>query len=635
MKVSVIIVNYNVRDYLRQCLISVKRALNEIGDDGEVIVIDNCSLDGSIKMLEEEFKWVKLIKNSENLGFSRANNQGIKIAQGEYILLLNPDTIIPEETFKRLIEFMDNNLEAGAVGVKLIDGKGKYLPESMRGFPDPKTSFFKITGIYKLFPNSATINRYYLGNLDKTKINEIEVLSGSFMFIRKKIFDEIGLLDERFFMYAEDIDLSYRIREKGYKIFYYPYISVVHYKGRSTKKTSLDYLKLFYSAMLLFINKYYEKKGNQFYVLFLKTAVFLRASLSAFKNLIRKIIEPLVDFVIIYFIFLSITFIWQWFNFQTLNFYPINFYKYILTFWALVVVSVLYYFGIYLKNFKKNDLIKGLILSSVLLLVSYALFSESIRYSRAILIIGILLLFFIFLPLKIYFISPIIFGRKNYNCLLVSNEENFLKNYQILMKIKKYKEIYSINYKTFSNESLEKINELLKINKINEIILCNESLSIKEIILSMTKFSDLNVDFLVLGDILLGTNITYLNDNTYVIKTNSVANPLNKHNKRLLDIFIAIVFLFISPLLVFFVNNKKEYFSNIIDILLNKKTWVGYSPHTENYKLPKLKESVFPITNDKNKALESNLIYANQYSIWLDLRVIMKNFKELIKKQNV
>jgi GT2 family glycosyltransferase len=217
---SVIIVNYNVKYFLEQCLHSVVKSL--AGINGEIIVVDNNSVDGSNQMVNEKFHDVILIANKRNEGFSKANNQGIQIAKGRYILILNPDTILQEDTLQKCFNFMEAHPNAGSLGVKMIDGKGNYLPESKRSLPTPLVSFYKIFGLSTLFPRSRTFGRYHMGYLNKDEVHKIEILPGAFMFIRKSVLDRIGMLDESFFMYGEDIDLSYRIIQAGFDNYYYP-----------------------------------------------------------------------------------------------------------------------------------------------------------------------------------------------------------------------------------------------------------------------------------------------------------------------------------------------------------------------------------------------------------------------------
>jgi GT2 family glycosyltransferase len=202
----------------------------------EIFVVDNASVDGSVKMVKEKFPEVKCIANQDNAGFAKANNQAIRLSTGDYILLLNPDTIIETDTFVKIIAFMDSHADAGGLGVKMVDGSGKFLPESKRGLPTPAVAFYKVFGLSRLFPKSKIFNKYHLGYLDKEKTHQVEILAGAFMLMRKSVLDKVGLLDESFFMYGEDIDLSYRIIKAGYHNYYYPDARIIHYKGESTKK---------------------------------------------------------------------------------------------------------------------------------------------------------------------------------------------------------------------------------------------------------------------------------------------------------------------------------------------------------------------------------------------------------------
>jgi len=215
MKLSIVIVNYNVKYFLEHCLQSVYDALD--GITSEVFVVDNVSSDNSVAMLRERFPEVKLICNKENVGFARANNQAIQASTGEYVLLLNPDTVVQFDTFRKSIDFMDRHPDAGGLGITMIDGSGNYLPESKRGFPSPWVAFCKAFGLTALFPKSGLFAGYYLGHLDKDKTHAVDVLAGAYMLMRREALNKTGLLDETFFMYGEDIDLSYRIVQAGYK----------------------------------------------------------------------------------------------------------------------------------------------------------------------------------------------------------------------------------------------------------------------------------------------------------------------------------------------------------------------------------------------------------------------------------
>ncbi len=215
MRLSVIIVNYNVKFFLEQALLSLRRAIQSL--EVEVFVVDNNSADGSVEMVRNKFPEVILIVNKHNPGFSIANNQAIRQAKGQYILLLNPDTVVAEDTFRICLQFMDDHPQVGGLGVRMIDGSGQFLPESKRGFPSPWVAFCKAFGLSRLFPRSKWFNHYHLGYLSEKEAHPIEVLAGAFMWMRSSVLDEVGLLDESFFMYGEDIDLSYRIVKGGYQ----------------------------------------------------------------------------------------------------------------------------------------------------------------------------------------------------------------------------------------------------------------------------------------------------------------------------------------------------------------------------------------------------------------------------------
>ena len=271
---SVIIVNYNVRPYLTACLDSVQRALE--GIESEVFVVDNHSDDDSVEVISRDYAWVHLINNRENLGFSKANNIAIRQAQGEYILLLNPDTVVAEETLKGVIDFMDQHPKAGGAGVRMHNADGTLAPESRRAIPTPFVAARKMLGFTK---------RYYMSYLSWDAPAQIEVVSGAFMLLRHKAIYEVGMLDEDFFMYGEDIDLSYRLLQGGWQNWYLPY-DIVHYKGQSTSKSDFRYVHVFYQPMLIFFHKHYSHLSF-FFSLPVKVAIYFRASL-ALVDIVRK-----------------------------------------------------------------------------------------------------------------------------------------------------------------------------------------------------------------------------------------------------------------------------------------------------------------------------------------------------------
>lgn len=263
------------------------KALKNI--NGEIIVIDNNSSDGSFDFFRNLFPQVKFTWNKNNIGFAKANNQALEIAKGEYVLFLNPDTIIPEDCLEKCISFLKSKNNDAALGIKMLDGSGKFLNESKRAFPSPLTSFYKLAGLSKLFPHSKTFARYHLGNLNNNQNHKVDVLAGAFMIIPKKILEKTGGFDEQFFMYGEDIDLSYRIQKAGFTNYYFAESSIIHFKGESTKKGSLIYVKMFYKAMSIFVKKHYGEKKAGFYSICLNTGIFFRGSISAFSKIGKKL----------------------------------------------------------------------------------------------------------------------------------------------------------------------------------------------------------------------------------------------------------------------------------------------------------------------------------------------------------
>lgn len=256
MKLSIIIVNYNVKYYLEQCLSAVAKASCATRHEVEVFVVDNNSTDGSVEYIKKRFPETIIIANKENVGFAKANNQAIEQSKGEFIMLLNPDTIIGEESLNKCISFLDSHKDAGALGVKMLKSNGTFALESRRGIPTPFTSFCKMTGLCNLFPQSRIFGRYYMQYLNKEEANRIEIISGACMIIRRKAMEISGTLDETFFMYGEDIDMSYRLLKTGYNNYYVP-VPILHYKGESTEKSSYRYVYVFYKAMLIFFRKHY------------------------------------------------------------------------------------------------------------------------------------------------------------------------------------------------------------------------------------------------------------------------------------------------------------------------------------------------------------------------------------------
>ncbi|MDX2283087.1 MAG: glycosyltransferase [Bacteroidia bacterium] len=384
VQLSVIIVNYNVRHFLEQCLASVFRALE--GLRGEVIVVDNHSSDDSLEMIRERFgDRVHLIANQDNPGFSKANNQGIAAASGTYLLLLNPDTLVPPDTFRRCIAFLDAHPDAGAMGVRMIDGTGTFLPESKRALPTPWVSFYKIFGLSALFPRSRRFGQYHLTYLDPKQNHAVEVLSGACMWLRKSLTDRIGGLDEAFFMYGEDIDLSYRVTLAGFRNYYLADAPILHYKGESTKKGSLNYVRVFYQAMIIFARKHFGGQRQRWFIAAVHLAVYVRAVAAILRRLALRAGFPLLEGGLIYALMYGIQAYWEHYvKYIEGGAYPPVFTQVYLPVYAAVFVGLLWLHGAYRKPYRLKPLAVAPFWGFIAIATATYMFPFVQNFSRAI-----------------------------------------------------------------------------------------------------------------------------------------------------------------------------------------------------------------------------------------------------------
>lgn len=287
MQLSVIILNYNVRFFLEQCVLSVQKALENV--EGEIIVVDNGSFDDSCTMMHTRFPEVKLIQNTKNLGFPKGNNIGVAAAKGNYICILNPDTVVAEDTFEKVLNFAKTQENLGIVGVKLIDGSGNFLPESKRGVPTPWVAFTKVMGLYRWFPTVSIFTKYYAQHLRPDQTGKVDILVGAFMFLPRELYLEVGGFDENCFMYSDDIDLSYQVLQKGKDNFYFHQTTVLHYKGESTIKDGI-YMKRFQEAMRFFYQKHF--KVSFFFETFMQLGIFFFSLFKTLQGKTMNQIEP-------------------------------------------------------------------------------------------------------------------------------------------------------------------------------------------------------------------------------------------------------------------------------------------------------------------------------------------------------
>lgn len=644
MKLSVIIVNYNVQHFLEQCLHSVFKATQRL--DVEVFVVDNNSVDGSIAMVKEKFPKAVLIENKKNTGFSYANNQAMRIAKGQYILLLNPDTVVEEDTFEKTVAFMDAHPDAGGLGVKMLDGKGKFLPESKRGLPTPSVAFYKIFGLAKVFPHSTTFGKYHLGFLDKDKIHQVEILSGAFMLLRKKALDKVGLLDETFFMYGEDIDLSYRIILGGYKNYYFPETRIIHYKGESTKKSSVNYVFVFYRAMVIFAQKHFSQNNAQLFSLLINFAIYLRAGVAIVVRFLKSIALPLFDFL---FILAGLWFIKNQYE-SNVKFTHGGSYSDLLISIAFPAYTVIWMFtawlsGGYDKPIRLFRILRGVVAGTGSILIGYSLLPEEYRFSRALILLGTGWVMLSYLlsrftlhaaGVKEFSLNP----DKSKRIAIIGKEEEFKRVNELLKQTNinaSFLGLVSIDNAANSDTqyigNIQQLEEIIRIHKINEVIFCSRDISSQDIIDYMHTLVSAGVDFKIAPPeslSIIGSNSIDTAGELYIIDVNSITKPKNRRNKRLIDIVLSLFFIGCFPVLVFIQKNKIGFVKNIFSVFFNAKTWVGYGKEANEH-LPKLKPSVLSPTAALPKTTLSeilhnrlNLSYSKDYKVENDLKIVWK-----------
>jgi len=645
LKLSVVIVNYNVAYFLEQCLNSVVKALQHI--EGEVFVVDNNSIDNSVEIIQQKFPNVRFIQNNENVGFSKANNQAINQSNGEYILLLNPDTVVEETTFIKTISFLDGHPSAGGLGVRMLDGKGKFLPESKRGLPTPGVAFSKIIGFSRLFPNSKIFNRYHLGYLSEFKTHKVDVLSGAFMMIRKEVIQNIGALDESFFMYGEDIDLSYRIQLAGYDNYYFPETSIIHYKGESTKKSSVNYVFVFYNAMIIFANKHFSSKHAKLFSLLINIAIYLRASIALLQRVVKKVTLPLVDSILILLGLYFLTIYWKKNGIE----FPVDLIKIALPIYTGIWLLSNYYQGSYDKLIRIKKIISGTFIGTFFLLALYALLPKSLQFSRLFIIVSSLFVCFYFV-LSRYLLQLLFKSNFSFNeaapkkIIIVGSEKESQRVTKILQQV--YPSLESIfnvapssKLKTNSHiGELSQLDQITFIHKINEVLFCAKDVSAHQIIHWMSALGNSDIEFKIAQPdalFIIGSNSTESSGEYYSLEIHEISKSDNKRKKRTLDLLFSLFLLLSLPVSILFFKNKKNLVVNIIDCLIGKKTYVGYNLQNTNHPLlPKLKLSILhPISNSSNSDElneKINLIYARDYSVWKDIEILQKNWKQLDKK---
>ncbi|MDW7680798.1 MAG: glycosyltransferase, partial [bacterium] len=383
MEISIVIVNYNVKELLQQAITSIIQAGKNF--EYEIFVVDNASTDDSAEMVRDKFPAVRLIENEDNLGFAAANNQALKLARGKFILLINPDTIVQENCFSVILDFFRSNPDCGMVGCKILNPDGSLQLACRRSFPTPWVGFTKIIGLSKIFSKTRLFGRYNLTYLDPDMSYEVEAISGSFMFFRQQIIQDVGFLDDSFFMYGEDLDWCYRIREAGWKIYYLPDTQIIHFKGESSKKSDRDLTLQFYRAMKLFVEKHYQNRYWHVPQWFLMTGIWLRASLTFLGRFFVAVLPGIVDFLLLNLsMLLGIYFGVYW----RFGFFPLNDYLIVMLFYSLIWISCLMLTNSYASyKFSSLRTFYGLMIG-LILNTSVTFFFNQYAFSRLVVLIA-------------------------------------------------------------------------------------------------------------------------------------------------------------------------------------------------------------------------------------------------------
>lgn len=645
MDLSIVIVNYNVEHFLEQCLISVERAIGSV--QAEVFVVDNSSVDGSCAMVKAKFPWVKLIANTDNVGFSKANNQAMRIAQGRYILLLNPDTVVEEDTFIKCLRFMDAHPEAGGLGVRMVDGKGRFLPESKRGLPTPWVAFCKISGIYRIFKQSKRFNHYYMGYLDEHATNQVEILSGAYMWMRKTALDKVGLLDEAFFMYGEDIDLSWRIVQGGFTNHYLPETTIIHYKGESTKKGSLNYVFVFYQAMVIFARKHFSAKNAKAFTTLINLAIYARAAVAVLQRFASRVWLPLLDFLALAGGWWAIA---RYYADWQEKIFDARLLTFLLPLFTLIGMVTQYFGGGYDRPMSLFRMLRSSVLGGIIVLVVYALLPEDVRFSRAVVLFGALWML-LYPVISRWLLSTTLSrsfqweSRREQRFITVGLPTEMDRIAELIRQTQGgMPEIIRFEHAEDGRQSLdaltERLNETIRVFKADVVIFSGQDLTSAGIIALMSGTAKTGVDYKIAPPdsvFMIGSNSIDTSGDLFMLQTNGIHKPANRRAKRIFDVAVSLTLLVLLPVVVWSVAKPSGFVRNIFGTLFGRSTWVGYDRRAASHAgLPGIRPGVVSPATQLSSTVATdetvqrlNLIYARDYQVKTDLAVLWRNFASL------
>lgn len=621
--------------------------------DGEIIVVDNASVDRTPLLLQEHFPRVKVIANTDNKGFAKANNQAIRISGGDFIVLLNPDTILSQNTLTECISFMEGHPDAGAVGVRMIDGSGRFLPESKRGLPTLRASFMKMTGLYKLFPRSAIMNSYYQGQINEHETAEIDVLCGAFMFIRKTTLDKTGLLDEDFFMYGEDIDLSYRIKKAGNAIYYLPTANIIHYKGESTRKSSLNYILTFYQAMLIFTKKHPEFSGQQYLI---KLSIYLHGFIQLLRQSAIKWWPPLLDATLFSGSFYLVSKLWATYHFHRPDYFGPSFYYFNIPLYTVIAIVAFYLNGAYDKPYTSKSSWVGFGWSILSILVIYAILPIHLRTSRMVILLGSLLYAGLLMVTR-WKIHPWSKSTKESikqeerRAIIVAGEEEANRIRELINRSRDHIDIVGtvspedqdISHKGNTIGMLTQLEDIVRVHRVHEIIFSAQDVPFSKFTGSMTLLGP-GLRYMLAASTtmnIVGSMSSDTEGESYAIRINfKLSHPASIRAKRIFDIVSSLLLLALSPVLIFFIPSIPGFFKNLFTVLFGKKTWVSYHPaDVLNSSLPPLPPGILSPIITASEALplrrleHIDYVYARDYHWTTDLAMLSGQLRNIGQKR--
>ncbi|WP_181304190.1 glycosyltransferase [Rufibacter sp. XAAS-G3-1] len=627
---SVIIVNYNVSYFLEQCLLSVRKAVK--GLQAEVFVVDNNSVDGSVEMVQRRFPEVILLANQENLGFSKANNQAIRQAQGKYVLLLNPDTVVEEDTFLKCFQFMEAHPAAGALGVKMMDGAGKFLPESKRGLPTPWVAFCKVFGLSAMFPTSSVFNRYHLGHLPVDEVHKIDILAGAFMFMRTEALAKVGLLDENFFMYGEDIDLSYRIKQGGFEVYYFPETRIIHYKGESTRKTSVNYVFMFYRAMRIFAEKHFSGRQARLYSFLIRLAIYLRAAMAILFRGLQQVTPLLLDGLC-----LALGAVIG--EKVVPDPLPLD----VSTMWASylgVWLGSAFFSGAYDKPFRLYRLVKGMLWGSILLMAFSSIVAivgdTNKKHLLVAVLVGLVGMALWRLVWHYWQYGHWRLGEPKAKRIAVVGSGKEVKRASYLLRQAGAQEPLARLEPQHTPADLKQMQEVIEIYKINELIFCGKDLAVSQIIEWMVQIHNSAVEFKILPEnsaYIIGSSSKDARGDYYALHIEvNLLNPYHRRNKVILNSLVSAVLLVLSPFLIWRIKGKKQFLKNCLGNLVGLYQWVGLKATSSSESKPTILSPVDKVSGRRVSpaaARQMEVVYAKDYTPYTDLLILARNISHL------